>query len=288
MFVQRNDVAPDRTPDSTAVPIHFHAMVGIRSIFTVVALCGALFLPTASVNAQQALRNGGFETGDLTGWSAFTLGNGGFFPGDNSQPDGFGGYLTPGTGLSSVGPAAGNAYAVSDASNPLDGGPGARVLLQGFTTPGSFSSLTLSYDMFVNDWNGAGALNTGGLLDPNQANPTQFARVDILTAAADPFSTAAADIVGNFYLGEDAGNPPNLYTSYSYELSSLLTPNTAYQLRFAEVENQFVLNQGVDNVSILATGGSIATETPEPGGPALLTGLGLCGSVLSALRRRRR
>lgn len=260
-------------------------MISNKSAAVVTLTCGALLLLSRPVMADQLIQNGGFETGDFTSWSSSTLGNGGFQIGDTLMPDGFGGFLSPGGGLSTVGPKSGSYYAVSDVSDPISGGPGARVLIQNFTTPSAFTTINLSYDMFVNDWNGYGALNTSGALDPTQLTPTQFARVDILTDVAGSFSTNSADIVDNLYLGEDAGNPPNAYASYSFDLTGILAPNTAYQLRFAEVDNQFVINQGVDNVSLLTNGGSLA-GTPEPGSGITLAGLIVAYASLLLQRRR--
>ena len=42
--------------------------------------------------------------------------------------------------------------------------------------------------------------------------------------------------------------PPNQYTTYRFELTGLLTPGNSFILRFAEVDNQFFLHQGIDNV----------------------------------------
>ena len=54
-------------------------------------------------------------------------------------------------------------------------------------------------------------------------------------------------------------------------------------LRFAEVDNQFFLNQGIDNVSIIATS---AQPVPEPSSLALCAVLGVAG-VAKRIKRRR-
>lgn len=231
----------------------------------------ALAALLTSAGAAQALpmeliTNGGFETGDFSGWTVTdqTGSFGSFFIDD---ADG----LTPDSGFGTVGPAAGAFYAVSDQQ-----GAGAHALTQGFTVPVGATSVLLTFDMFVNDHNGAGALVNPAGLDYT-ASPNQHARVDILTAGAGALSTAAADVVTNLYLGVD-GTPPNPYTAYSFDLSALLAPGTSYQLRFAEVDNQWFFNQGVDNVSLVAD----TTAVPVPATLALF-GLGL-----TALGRRRR
>ena len=93
----------------------------------------------------------------------------------------------------------------------------------------------------------------------------------------------AADIVGNFHLGADPGADPNPYTSYSFDVTSLLSPGGIYQLRFAEVDNQYFFNMGIDNVSIVA---ETSTVVPEPGTLALM-GMGGIGLVGGWYRKRR-
>lgn len=253
--------------------------------------CSALTqLAVAPAYAQtQLLTNGGFETGNFTGWTLTDLntsGNTGAFLIGNNIPDTNLTPASPSTPLEefpSVGARTGNYYAVTDAT-----GAGAHALLQNFTVSAFSKSLTLSFDMFVNDWNGAGALNTAGSLDPNQQDslgsliPTQLARVDILAGNAADFSTSSADIVASLYLGEDAGNPPNPYTHYQFDLTSALQAGQSYRLRFGEVDNQFTLNLGVDNASLVST-----LAVPEPGTPTAFVSL-LATSGLLALRRRKR
>ncbi|MGI8957394.1 MAG: VPDSG-CTERM sorting domain-containing protein [Chthoniobacterales bacterium] len=219
-----------------------------------------------SGHANELITNGGFETGDFTGWSLFDQagGDGSFFV-DNTTS-------TPISGSPTVGPAGGSFYAVSD-----QGGPGAHVLLQSFTiNPGS--TAILSFSMFVNDQSGVGPIVNPAGLDYT-ADPNQHARVDILAAGADPFSTNPADVLANFYLNVDPFNNPNPYTDYSFDLTGLVGAGGTFLLRFAEVDNQFFLNQGVDNVSINASPAGV----PESGSTVLLLGAGLLG--MAGIRR---
>lgn len=128
---------------------------------------------------------------------------------------------TPINGLPTVGAQSGKFYAVSDS----DGAANAA-LLQSFTVPLNTTSVTLSFVLFVNARNGAGAQNAGGTLDYSQATPTQFARVDLLSSSASPFSLGANNVLANFYIGVDPTAGPNpLYpTPYTLYANRDLTP----------------------------------------------------------------
>jgi PEP-CTERM motif len=209
------------------------------------------------------ITNGGFETGSLAGWTEVDQsgGSGSWFASSSTT--------TPLSSHLTVGPASGAFYAVTDQT-----GPGSHVLIQSFTVPTGATSVVLSFDMFVNDWDN-GPFCTG--LDYT-ASTTECARVDILSAAATPFDTGAG-VVDNLFSGADAAlGVTNPYSSYSFNLTGILTPGQTYQLRFGEADNQSYFNQGVDNVSLLA-----ATATPEPG-TMLLFATGLFGA---AVRRRK-
>lgn len=233
----------------------------IRLVFSLTAVA----LLAGSRFASASLVNGDFETGDFSGWTVTdqTGGNGTWFI---SSP----GAVTPLSGFNTAPNASGgNFYAVTD-----QGGPGAHALTQSFVADSS--SITVSFDMFVNDQSGS-----GGIVDPAGldfgAVPNQHARVDILVAGATAFSTAAADIVSNLYLGVDPGPTPNPFTHYSIVVSGLSVGST-YQIRFAEVDNQFFFHQGIDNVSITS-----ASVVPEPASIVLL-GVGMAVAAYRRLR----
>jgi hypothetical protein len=222
-----------------------------------------LVVPWRIARADSVIVNGSFESGSLSGWMSS-----GFYVNSGTS--------TPISDLPSVGASDGSFFAVSDSS-----GPGARYLIQTFSAPTPTSQLTLSFDMFTNNWNGETIVNPIGL-DPTDG-PNQYARVDILAAGASPLDTGSG-VLRNLYTGTDSGFPPNPYTHYSFDVSDLLASGGTYQLRFAEVDTELFLNMGVDNVGL----GPAAVDsgiTPEPSTLMLLgTGIGVIG--LSVCRRR--
>jgi hypothetical protein len=235
-------------------------LLRLLALFAVAgSACNALPAMAASL-----LTNGGFETGDFSGWSVTTQGNGNWFV-NTGNP-------SPLTTDPVAGAAAGVFYAVTDQTRP-----GAYSLTQSFTVPQTTAYVELSFQMFVDNYASRSITFT---LNPDSGVPNQYARVDLLTAGASAFETASASILRSFYLGSDAGNASNPYGYYRFNLSSLVTPGETYQLRFASVANQGVLHQGVDAVTIIA-------EIPEPGSSLLFAaGLGLLFGARRHLHNR--
>jgi hypothetical protein len=256
--------------------------LGVPLLAAALGLCAP-----PSADAGFLLVNGGFETGDLTGWSRADRPLGAGYSGAPSvvldgrflidNADG----RTPlshapliGGPQSALGPSGGNFYAISDMT-----AQGTHSLFQAFTVPANTVSMILTFDMYVYDWSGSGGPVAPAGLDHATASPNQFARVDLLSASAGPFDTGGT-VLRNLFLGVDpaaqAGLPP-VYRSYSFDLTGLAQPGGTYQLRFAVTDNQFVLNQALDNVNL------VATVVPEPSAWALL----LSGMPLGILLRWR-
>jgi cysteine-rich repeat protein len=190
--------------------------------------------------SAELLANGNFEAGTLAAWEAASLGDGAFVVATPGTPTPIGGFATASN------PTGGAAFALSDQV-----GEGVRALEQSFTVPATANEVSVAFEMFVNDQSGLGPIIDPVGLD-HTGPPNQHARADILISGAPPFATEAA-VVQNLYLGVDPGSLPNPYVSYLFDLTSVLAPGQTYELRFAEVDNQHFLHQGVDNVSVTAS-----------------------------------
>lgn len=249
----------------------------LRSFPCLVVIITIGITAASSARAEPLILNGDFETGDLSGWTLAKLPLGdqydpgtpaeaGFFAQDSSE-------LAPLTGLSALPPATGNFFALADMTSQ-----GTVALLQSFTMPlGEILSAILHFDMYVYDWYGAGA--QGASLDHRTTDPIQHARVDLLRAGADPFSTDSADVVANLYHGVDPRSSDPTFTYYRNDLLGLLEAGQTYQLRFAVANNLFVLNQGIDDVRLEVN------FIPEPA-TLLIVLSGLPLAALAGLRRR--
>jgi len=213
-------------------------------------------------SASELLTNGNFETGSFAGWLV-TNQSGGTGSFSISTP----GAITPiSSHTTAPNPGGGSFYAVSDQT-----GPGAHALTQSFVVPAA-SLVTVSFDMFINNYDGNPTTN--GL--DYTVTPTENGRVDILTGSAGALSTSPLDIVTNLIpqSGPTTGLPLP-YTHYSFDITSSVGGGGVYQIRFAEADNQSYFNVGVDNVSVTR-----ADAVPEATTLAIVPGL------LLLMRRR--
>ena len=223
------------------------------------------FVVPGGLQAASLILNGGFESGFASWTRVNQLGSEGNFLLQS-------GTLSPTNGDPVPLPPGGTFAAMTDAF-----GPGSHVLYQDFVVP--TGSALLSFSLFIG--NRANSFFTPASLDFSTPSLNQQARVDILKTSADPFSVAASDVLLNVYQTH-AGDPlVSGYNTLSTDLSSLFSANSGQtlRLRFAETDNVFSFQMGVDNVSL-------ETNTvPEPSS-LLLFATGL-GGIVAIWRHRR-
>jgi len=231
----------------------------------------AVFATSFSNASQELITNGDFETEDFSGWTVRDQGlegTGSFTieaPGTNSTVPGLYSRPTP-TNDSS------NFYAVSDGNQ---GAPAVHVMLQNFTVTDPNQSILLSFQMFVNGW----IWSSGSRAD--SATSDLFARVDILSSDADPFSLSTGVLL-NIYNGIDPAST-NAFQQYSQDISSVVATSGTYTLRFLVSDNisgpgTGSINQGVDNVHVTVQ------PVPEPTTMGFF-GLGLAGLIWKGRKR---
>lgn len=234
---------------------------------SIVAAAFVLFVVAAApALAVSLITNGGFESG-FTGWTrADAVGSEGTFALQS-------GTTSPVTGTPVPAPSEPSVAAMTDAE-----GPGSHVLYQDFVVPTSPTTASLFFDLLVG--NRAEAFETPSTLEFSTPALNQQARVDILRTDADPFSVAAADILLSVFQTQVGDPLVSGYTTISADLSPLFVANTGQtlRLRFAEVDNVFLFQLGVDNVQL------DAPAIPEPAS-LLLVASGLV--ALGAFRRPR-
>jgi hypothetical protein len=230
----------------------------MKAFLTVVVACLGLAVAPAFAGIQ-LITNGGFETGDLTGWSTLgTAGSDDLFTADNTG-------ITPLNGFPTVGPDSGSWYAVSDMTGLVT--PESSYLTQTVTIPFGTTDDLLAFDIFVNDvFGGSG---TGGevAIWANGANPLTASPLSVVYGPSD---TAVSN-----------GNP-NPWLPQSIDVTSSLTPGSSYLIGVLESDSTGPINVGVDNFSLMAT---VATTTPEPG-TLFPSALLLAGLFVYLVRRK--
>lgn len=184
----------------------------------------------------ELITNGGFETGDLTGWTVEYL------PGASGTITVVSGTVASSTGYSTAGPSEGTWYALSDPTEAFAG-----AIFQPFTVPDGDEEVSLTFDMFVLDASGEGPLDAG-VIAYSGVGDNQHVRVDILSATAGTFDTGG--VINTLYLDVDGYAPVLPYISRSFDLSADLAADETYVLRFAQSSSVNYMNTGIDNVSI--------------------------------------
>jgi len=190
---------------------------------------------SGEVSLAAFINNGGFETGNFTGWTLF---NQACFPGGSWFV--YNGTTTPFSGLPFSAPPQGTFAAVTDQV-----GPGTQILYQNVALePGRSHALLfrLSYRNLA-----------GVVFNPNTLDctvfPNQQFRIDIMTTGSPVTSVAPGDVLANVFR-TTSGTPTSIpvYVQGLFNLSPFA--GQTIRLRFAVVETQFFFNVGVDDVRI--------------------------------------
>jgi hypothetical protein len=202
----------------------------------------APFLSGGAITNGGLESNGGAGTSIFTGWTVDTeAGGGGSWYVQTGTSSPISGFTVP---L----PTEGSFAAMTDST-----GPGTQVLIQTFTVAPGVSSVTLSFDYYLN--NLAQDFFPNSDIDYTDGYPNQQARVDILSAGAGDFDSA---VLLNVFQTQ-SGDPlqPGVYQTLTMDITSTVAAGGTFELRFAEVDNQQTLNFGVDNVVV-------EINAPEP------------------------
>lgn len=235
-----------------------------RFNFKTMSVQAALACLLAAQAQAGFITNGGFEAG-LSGWTTSDqLGSEGSFLLQT-------GSTSPVTLAPVPAPPAGSAAAMTDAE-----GPGSHVLYQDFVVPTMLPGAVVRFSLFIN--NGAPDFYTPDHLDFATPDLNQQARVDLMTTTADPFSTAAGDVLQNLFMTQAGDALVSGYTHFQVDVTSVLRAHAGdtLRLRVAETDNVFTFNLGVDNVDVSAV--------PEPATWTLMIG---ALAAIGFVRRRR-
>jgi hypothetical protein len=232
---------------------------------TMVTAGAALLAVGATVEAANAasIINGGFETGNFSGWTAVSQ------SGSNGNLFNTAGGRSPSSSSPIPGASEGTRYAVTDQF-----GPGSYVLFQDlFLEAGSQHQL--SFDWFAQT--GARLSNPGNM--NRNSLPNQQFRVDLVSTGFSNWfgSSSSAGVLANIVAPTVS---PRQWTSTTFDLSAW-TGQTV-RLAFRQADNQGNFQAGVDNVKISSTP---VEKVPEPASTLGLLAIGSMGAA-SILKRK--
>ena len=238
----------------------------VKQLTTVAATATLMTVGMSIARTQTAsaasITNGGFETGDHTGWTVVKQENSG---GDRFITEGA---TTQLTGSSIPNPTEGSFFSVT-----AQGGPGSYVLFQDIVLE-SDSSHTLSFDWFAQDYFNAGVSDAGNM--SKDSFPNHHFRVDIVdTSFTDWFGpSSSAGVLANLISPTAEAPLVEGFNNATFDLTAF--SGSTVRLAFRNVEYKGFFHAGVDNVQIQSA--SIAS-VPEPTTILGLLALGGAGFV---------
>jgi len=236
----------DVTVNDTEAPVI--TCPGDILVDTDAGVCGATvtYSVTASDNcpapAVEFIVNGGFETGNFTGWSVVDTGNGTYVIND--------GTFIPTSGQGALPPITGNFDVVTN-----QGGPGLHILSQFFVVPSNIQSAMVS-------WNDRIRNAAGTFSDPNQEFRVELIDVS-LNVIQEIYSTNPGD--PTMQIG------PNFR---QFDLTALLQTLTGQQvsLRFSEQDNLGFFNLTLDDISFVIQTNGVTQTAGLPSGSVFPVG----------------
>lgn len=179
----------------------------------------------------QLVTNGGFETGDFTGWTVDNAGVGDFFVLSDSTGHGLADTI--------LGPPESTYAAVT-----IQSGPGSHILYQDLALP-THSKIRLQATVYICS---LASFADNGNLDHSGLANQQF-RVDIVDPAANVRDVGAGVLLAVWRTMP--GDPRESgYVLLDVDLTAFA--GQTVRLRFAEVDNQVQLHAAVDAVSVTA------------------------------------
>jgi hypothetical protein len=213
----------------------------MRRLMVLLAAMAAMVVGYAGTALAATVVNGGFETGDTSGWTVVNEAGG---SGDW--------YVCSVTAcsapiVSSFPPPEGTYAAISS-----QGDVGSHILYQDVTLEAG-ATHQLSFTTYYEN-------NAGSFFTPNSLSyeivPNQQYRIDIMNPDAPVNSVAPGDILATVFRTE-VGDPAIMEpTPMTFDLSQFA--GSTVRLRFAEVDNQDNFVAGVDDVKVT----SVPTTTP--------------------------
>lgn len=224
------------------------------------AICAALLAACLSVWPAGAgaatVANGDFETGTLAGWQLFNKDStsmGGPPSGSWFAYSGTTSPFDPEAEFGSVPPPPAGKFAAITAQ----GGPGMRFMYQDVTLEPYYSH---QLSMLVYYQAGAPLAtpspNTLELPEETEimlteAEPNEQYRIDVIKPTAPLASLAPGDVLGTVFATQ-TGDPQTLAPkAFGFDLTPYA--GQTVRLRLAEVDNEGILNAGVDSVAIQST-----------------------------------
>lgn len=205
---------------------------------TLIAISATLAFSAAASARTDLVSNGGFEAGFSSWVRADQLASSGTFFDQT-------GITSPVNAIAVPSPPQGLHAAMSDAD-----APGGHALYQDIFIPAGTTGGSIQFSLYIN--NSATAFSTPASLDWTTPALNQQARVDLMSASADPFSTAAADIFQNLFQTAVGSPLVTGYNPFNIDISAALAAHAGQtlRLRFAETDNVNIFNFGVDAVSL--------------------------------------